>query len=111
MNAGDIVVGRVKNIFKNYFWVDIDDDYQGVVFINEVSDYFVKDLHDFFKLGDYVKLKIINVNHYNKKMSLSFKALNPKLLKNPFNYKICETDSGFENLFKHALKEVEEWKK
>ncbi|WGI36672.1 S1 RNA-binding domain-containing protein [Mesomycoplasma lagogenitalium] len=111
MKNGDIVTGKVKSINKNYFWVDLPNDYQGVVFIQEVSDYYIKNLSEMFVLGDEIKLKVLSVSHRNKKASLSFKAIRPKYLKIPFTYKINETKNGFENLFQHAKKEVEKWRK
>ncbi|UWD34229.1 S1 RNA-binding domain-containing protein [Mesomycoplasma molare] len=111
MEIGDLVTGKVKKIVKNYFWVDLPKGYQGVVFIKEVSDYYIKDLTEMFVIGDEIKLKILDINHENKKVSLSFKAIRPKYLKIPFTYKLCETKSGFKNLFLHTKREVEKWKK
>lgn len=111
MQVGEIVLGKVKSINKNFFWVDLPEEYQGVVFINEISDFFIKDINKIVKIDDVIKLEVLNYNEKKKKACLSWKKIRPKYLKKPFEFEIKETPKGFDNLLKHAKKEVEDWKK
>lgn len=111
MQVGKIVLGKVKSISKNYFWVDMENDYQGVVFIDEISDFYINDINKIIKIDDILKLEVLNYNEKNKKACLSLKRVKPKNMKNPFEFELKETPQGFKNLLKHAKKEVEDWKK
>ncbi|MGZ9413512.1 S1 RNA-binding domain-containing protein [Mycoplasma sp. 480] len=111
MENGEIVTGKVKKIFKNYFCVNLKDGYQGIVFIKEISDYYIQNLEEMFIIGDEIKLKILSINHHTKKATLSFKQIRPKYLKSPFSFKLTETENGFKNLLRFTKNEVEKWKK
>ncbi|QJB71001.1 RNA-binding protein [Mycoplasma sp. 1654_15] len=129
MEIGQVVVCAIKEIKEKYFWTDMPEEYQGVVFINEISNKFIKDLTTLnFKVGQKVKLEILTIHHANKKASLSFKNVNqdfevkttikkPKKTKTDKhtstskkkrNYELKTTPSGFENLKKKADREIEE---
>lgn len=74
MKTGDIVYGRVTNILGYGAFVQVDE-YDGLVHISEFSDRFVRDINDFVKIGDEIKLKIIEVDEENKRLKLSYKQL------------------------------------
>lgn len=73
---GDIVYGKVTNIVGYGAFVSIDDEYTGLIHISEFSDNYVKNINDFVKLGDKVKLKIIEVEEDQKRYKLSYKLVN-----------------------------------
>ncbi|AFX74588.1 S1 RNA-binding domain-containing protein [Mesomycoplasma hyorhinis] len=132
MEIGQVVVCIIKEIKEKYFWTDMPEGYQGVVFVNEISNKFIKDLAATnFEIGQKVKLEILSINHTNKKASLSFKNVNTnfdiqitstnthKLVtkkqtqstKKINTYVLQATLNGFDNLKKAADKEIEEkWK-
>lgn len=111
MVEGQIVKGTVKSISQKHFWVDLPCKFQGVVFISEVSDFFVQDITKYVSLGEIISLKILTVNIESKKVTLSFKALRPHLLKTPLEYPLKPTRNGFKNLLNHAEEEIKQWKK
>ncbi|UVD81687.1 S1 RNA-binding domain-containing protein [Mycoplasma iguanae] len=112
MNKNQIVKGIVKSIHEKHFWVDLEAGYQGVVFINEISDFFVKKISNIVKVGEVLLFKVLTVNIQKKKVTLSYKAVkNKKRITNFFVYQIKPTKNGFLNLQKHAEEEIYSWKK
>ena len=73
---GDIVLGKITNIVGYGAFVQIDDEYSGLIHISEFSDNYVKTINDFVSVGDKVKLKIIEVEEDNKRFKLSYKLVN-----------------------------------
>ena len=55
MKIGDIVYGKVTNILGYGAFVLVDD-YDGLVHISEFSDGFVRNINDFVKVGQEIKL-------------------------------------------------------
>ncbi|MBQ5321494.1 MAG: S1 RNA-binding domain-containing protein [Oscillospiraceae bacterium] len=74
--VGQILSGKVTGITKFGVFVDLENGLTGMVHISEVSDTFVKEIADFVKLGDEVKVKILSIGE-DKKISLSMKQANP----------------------------------
>ncbi|TWI52943.1 S1 domain-containing post-transcriptional regulator GSP13 [Halalkalibacter nanhaiisediminis] len=72
--VGSIVEGKVTGIKPFGAFVAIDEKKQGLVHISEVAHGFVKDINDVLKVGDEVKVKIMNVEEESGKISLSIRA-------------------------------------
>ncbi len=75
MKKGDVVKGRITGIKPYGAFVKIDENIDGLVHISEISDGFVKNIEEYFKIGDYVKLEVLDINADNK-VSLSYKNVN-----------------------------------
>lgn len=71
--SGQIVEGVVTGIQPYGAFVLVDDTTSGLIHISEISEYFVKDVHQFVNVGDKVKIKIIDVD--GEQLRLSLKAL------------------------------------
>ena len=71
LKAGTILEGTVVNITNFGAFVDVEGK-TGLVHISEVADTFVKDIKDFLKEQDKVKVKVLSVDD-NGKISLSIK--------------------------------------
>ncbi len=84
-NVGDVVVGKVTGIQPYGAFVSLNDEIQGLVHISEVTHGYVKDIKDHLKVGDEVKVKVLNVNEEEGKISLSIRATEepPKQVKQP----------------------------
>ena len=82
-NVGDIVEGKVTGIKPFGAFVAIDDNHQGLVHISEVSHSYVKDINDFLKVGDEIKVKILSVDEDAKKISLSIRKTEPEPKREP----------------------------
>ena len=75
--VGSIVEGKVTGITKFGAFVDLGDGKTGMVHISEVAPTFVKEIRDFVKENDVVKVKVLSVSE-DGKISLSVKqALDP----------------------------------
>lgn len=72
--VGSIVEGKVTGIKPFGAFVALDEQKQGLVHISEVAHGFVKDINDVLKVGDEVKVKIMNVEEDSGKISLSIRA-------------------------------------
>ena len=72
MKTGDIVKGRITGIKPYGAFVKIDETIDGLIHISEISDGYVSNIEDFFKIGDTVSLQVLSVNADNK-VSLSYK--------------------------------------
>lgn len=72
---GDIVYGIITSIIGYGAFVDIGE-YTGLIHISEFSDSYVKNIRDFVKIGDKVKLRIVEIDENSKRMKLSYKSLN-----------------------------------
>ncbi len=91
--VGDIIKGQVTGIEKYGIFVNIDPWYDGLIHISEVSDSFVRDIHDFVKIGETIYCQILDVNEDNLQLKLSIKNINYKA--NNSNNPIKETRKGF----------------
>jgi S1 RNA binding domain protein len=72
---GNIVEGKVQGITKFGAFIELPGGMVGLVHISEIADTYVKDVKDFIKEGDSVKVKVLNVA--GKKIGLSIKQAAP----------------------------------
>ncbi|KAF5047334.1 Polyribonucleotide nucleotidyltransferase [anaerobic digester metagenome] len=77
IEAGAILEGTIINITTFGAFVDIEGK-TGLVHISEVADSYVKDIKDFLKEGEKMKVKVLKIEP-NGKISLSIKQANPDL--------------------------------
>src|SRR5690554_7491090 len=59
--AGQIVDGKVTGIAKFGAFVELAPGMTGLVHISEVADVYVKDINDFLKMNDPVRVKILTI--------------------------------------------------
>ncbi|MBR2998851.1 MAG: hypothetical protein IKF44_00440 [Mycoplasmataceae bacterium] len=109
---GTIFLCKVLSISKNFFEVITSNKIKGIVFINETSDYYVKNLNNIISVGSilYLTLKEIKKDMF----IFSFKESRTSFLKTPFNFQLTNLEASkkdFENLLKFTNKEIKKWKK
>ncbi|WP_424527040.1 S1 RNA-binding domain-containing protein [Spiroplasma endosymbiont of Glossina fuscipes fuscipes] len=75
----------------------------GLIHISEVSDYFVKDIKDFFDVGDEIEVEVLDFDSVRKHLKLSYKKCHPELLKND-DKEIQEIKAAFKSLNKKQNK-------
>jgi S1 RNA binding domain protein len=80
LEAGSIVEGTVVSITKFGAFVELPNNQTGLVHISEISDNYVKEVSDFLKKDDKVKVKIIGKNKKGK-FDLSIKQTKPPEVK------------------------------
>ena len=81
IEVGGVMEGKVTGITKFGAFVDLADGKVGLVHISEVADVYVNDINDFLKVGQTVKVKVLNVDDRGK-IGLSIKRLQPKKTEN-----------------------------
>lgn len=94
--VGDTVTATVTGLENYGIFVDLEDDYTGLIHISEVSDKFVSNLKDYVEIGEKINVLIIEVDDDNKKLKLSIKNTNYRISRK--NTKIKETEHGFATL-------------
>ena len=78
LTVGQIVEGKITGITNFGVFADIGDGKSGMVHISEVARTYVNDINEFVKIGDVVKMKVLNIGE-DGKISLSIKrALEPE---------------------------------
>ena len=77
VEIGAILEGKVTGITNFGAFVELPDKTTGMVHISEVSNSFIKDIHEVLKENDTVKVKVIDVNEKGK-VALSIKKALPK---------------------------------
>src|SRR5207245_5798542 len=78
VDTGSIVEGTVVKITNYGAFVELPDGRSGLVHIREIADTYVKDVHDYLKEQEKVKVKVLGINDRGK-LDLSVKqALSPE---------------------------------
>jgi predicted RNA-binding protein with RPS1 domain len=110
--VGKIVKGTITGIQKYGIFVDLDNYYSGLIHISEISDFFVKDVNDYGKVGDIIYTKVIEVDEAQNHVKLSIKGVNYKIKPKKERKQIKEVGSGFklleENLKKFIVNKLEQ---
>ena len=76
IEVGAIVEGEVTGITNFGAFVQLPEGKVGLIHISEVSDVYVKDVHDFLKEHQKVKAKVLSID-VRGKIALSLKKLEP----------------------------------
>lgn len=72
---GDIIEGEVTGIQNYGVFVSLTELDQGLVHISECCHGFMTGIDDFVKVGQKIKVIIIDIDEYTKKISLSMRVL------------------------------------
>lgn len=73
IKVGNLIKGCVTGIEKYGFFVSCPKGYSGLVHISEISDGFIRDIHEFVQEQEEVMVEILEVDEKNKKLKLSVK--------------------------------------
>jgi S1 RNA binding domain protein len=98
IEVGAILSGRVTGITHFGAFVDLGDGKTGLVHISEVADTYVKDIKDYVKENDVVKVKVITIK--DGKIGLSMRQAVTK--RNAYS------QQEFENRLANFLKDSDE---
>jgi small subunit ribosomal protein S1 len=75
--VGTIVTGKVRNIAEFGAFVEIEDGFDGLVHVSDVSwTGRVKNPHEVFKKGEPVTAKVLRIDPENRRVSLGMKQVN-----------------------------------
>ncbi|HHX01323.1 MAG TPA: RNA-binding protein S1 [Firmicutes bacterium] len=112
IDVGSIVEGKVTGITSFGAFVELENGKTGLVHISEVADTYVRDINDFLKEQDSVRVKVINIT--DGKIGLSIKQANPKPSDGSNSHysrsrrKAASSASNFEERLARFLKDSEE---
>ena len=114
VKRGDIVDVKITGIQPYGAFASLPDNSTGLIHISEISDKFVKSIDSFVKVGEFIKVKVIDFDEETNHAKLSLKAIDNRCrrrnkrvyYKNP-RRSIVETPNGFTPL----AKAMEKWLK
>lgn len=110
IKIGDIVKGQVTGVTEYGVFVTLEDDYDGLVHISEVSEKYVRDLKKVFKIGDIINVKVLEIDESTNQVKLSIKKIDYKVEQTLS--KIPEFGTGFgmlkDNLDKWTKEKIKE---
>ncbi|WGN89634.1 CvfD/Ygs/GSP13 family RNA-binding post-transcriptional regulator [Ligilactobacillus faecis] len=72
---GMVLEGRVTGIQPYGAFVALDEETQGLIHISECHHGFVEDIQKYLEVGQKIKVMIIDIDEYTKKISLSVRCL------------------------------------
>ncbi|HEX4546763.1 MAG TPA: 30S ribosomal protein S1 [Candidatus Acidoferrum sp.] len=75
--VGSVVTGKVRNIAEFGAFVEIEDGFDGLVHVSDVSwTERIKNPHEVFKKGEPVTAKVLKIDPENRRVSLGIKQVN-----------------------------------
>lgn len=113
INIGDILEGKVTRITSFGAFVDLGGGQSGLVHISEVANAYVRDINEYLKSGDTVKVKVVGMESEHK-IGLSIKqaapAPAPAAPARPVVSSVPEppAESGFEDKLARFMKDSNE---
>ncbi|MBQ6819962.1 MAG: 30S ribosomal protein S1 [Clostridium sp.] len=78
LNMGDVLEGKVVKFLKFGAFVELFPGVEGLVHINEITDENIAKPSDILTIGQKVKVKVLEVDKENKKVSLTIKDAEEK---------------------------------
>jgi len=99
-----IVEGKVVGITRFGAFVELEDGKRGLVHISEIANHFVKDVNDYLKINDRVKVKVIGISP-DGKIDLSIKRVNED---KEYIEKLERSKANFEQKMNRFLKQSQE---
>lgn len=100
IKINDVIEVTVTGIQKYGAFVLINDKYDGLIHISEISSGYVKNINDYIKIKDKIFAQVVDIDKENNKFKLSIKNIDyqndGKVINNEENY-----SNGFEPLKEH----------
>lgn len=98
VKVGSVVKGEVTGIETYGIFVRMNEKYTGLIHISEVSEKFVKDIHNYANIGEMIFVEIKEIDETNNRCILSIKELNYRI---DDDRKVKESVRGFTPLKQH----------
>lgn len=95
---GRIVKGTVSGIEPYGIFIHIDEYYNGLIHISEVSTGFVRNPSYFVSIGEIINVQILDIDENKHQMKLSIKNISYREHSRKRRKQIVETKSGFRTL-------------
>ncbi|MBM7609382.1 small subunit ribosomal protein S1 [Lysinibacillus composti] len=96
VTKGSVLTGTVRRLVSFGAFIEIFPGVEGLVHISQISHKHINTPHEVLKEGQEVEVKVLEVNAYEKRLSLSIKELqtNPEKVEE-YDYELPEENSGF----------------
>lgn len=107
VEQGSILEGVVTGITNFGAFIELPGGETGLVHISEIAAVYVKDINEFLKLNDKVKVKVISVDPRGK-IGLSIKQANPSAPSGGRSNHRRKFDLSFEDKLAKFMKESDE---
>ncbi|KGK89024.1 30S ribosomal protein S1 [Clostridium sp. HMP27] len=105
LKEGDIVQGTVVKFMDFGAFVEVIDGIEGLVHISEISDDRILKPSDVLKIGDTVKVKVLEISSENKRISLSIKSASTNIEEDLEKYNDKTEGFTLADVFKDKLKD------
>ena len=104
IKINDIVEVTITGIQKYGAFVSIDDKYDGLIHISEISSGYVKNINDYIKIKDKIYAQVVDVDKENNKFKLSIKNIDYRN-----DGKILNSEDKCSNGFEPLKEHLELW--
>ena len=93
---GSVLTGVVKRLVSYGAFVEVLPGVEGLVHISQIAHKHIGTPHEVLKEGQEVKVKVLEVNEAEQRISLSIKELLEKDAEENFDYELPEESKGFQ---------------
>ena len=105
MNIEDIVRATVTGVVEYGVFVKVGD-VDGLIHISEISEKYVKDVSDFFRVGDMIDAKVIGIDADTKRLKLSYKQIKRKSINRFYSIGFTSLEEKLPEWIESKLKEL-----
>lgn len=95
-HTGDIIKVTVTSIENYGIFVTVDEEYNGMIHISEMSDKFVTNVRNYAYPGETIYAKVIGIDRTKLQIKLSIKSIDYRITTRKGN--IVESPNGFSKL-------------
>lgn len=93
---GSVLTGTVKRLVSYGAFVEVFPGVEGLVHISQIAHKHIATPHEVLKEGQEVKVKVLDVNEQEQRLSLSIKDLLDKNVEENIDYELPEETKGFQ---------------
>ena len=104
IKINDVVEVTVTGIQKYGVFVLINDKYDGLIHISEISSGYVKNINDYVKIKDKIYAQVVGIDKENNKYKLSIKNIDYRN-----DGKIINDNENFSNGFEPLKEHLDVW--
>ncbi|MBT2754890.1 30S ribosomal protein S1 [Mesobacillus foraminis] len=95
-SKGSTLEGTVKRLVSYGAFVEVFPGVEGLVHISQISNRHIGTPHEILSEGQEVKVKVLDVNKEEQRLSLSMKEFEPKEEQEATDYELPEESKGFQ---------------
>lgn len=104
IKVNDIIEVVVTGIQKYGAFVLINNKYDGLIHISEISSGYVKNINDYIKIKDKIYAQVVDIDEENNKFKLSIKNIDYRN-----SGKVINEDNEFTNGFEPLKEHLDLW--